>query len=191
MSDPVYLVLHPARTLGIIFILIKLIWFFGNISYVGVVKSKTVTLLGVRKGLIARIYGFFYFIVCVFFLLLFPLLFMNLFGYSWFLIMKSFLYSFRFPYRGYLFVGISIIGIVIREIKIYLSKRKRAMNKESFDSLDKERDQSNWVYFLFLGIGLRDLFGLPYLVEFVTFITFFYFSPMLSVKRINKFILNQ
>ena len=177
---PIYIILSPARTFGILLVSLRMIWFFGNYSYYGLVKGKTVTLVGLRKGLIARFYGFFYFLICTSFLLVFPFLFRDLFSYSWTDFIESFLYSFHFLYRGFLFIGISFFGVLLREYKFHKS------NKAHFKSdVLQKRHKSNWIFFLFSSIAIRDLFGFPYLIEFTSTTIFFYFSPFLSPKKIK------
>jgi hypothetical protein len=177
--------LEPSKELIVFFTLIKFSWFFGNIAYDGLINGKTITPIGVKEGKLARLQGFLYLIGFLLFSFFTAFFIISLLDFSLSDYLSSFSYSFRFPSRGYIFVSISIISTTFREIFIYIMN-KRNTNNRLYNFLVMRRKPANWGFSFFFAIGIRDLLGLPYILEVITWFVLFYLSPILSVKRIRS-----
>jgi hypothetical protein len=179
METPLSTILAPADTILQLLMLPKFIYFCAVFAYDGFKNGITLTHGGMRKGIIAKVYGVFYSFFILFSVILIPDYVREILATDGDKIKQALLFAMPIPQIGYIFIGISLLMFLFKEGLTRFSKKKIRKN---------EYAQKIYYSMLFLplAIGIQSLLGLPHIVFVGIFVFFTYFGAFASPQIIKK-----
>ena len=154
----------------------RLIYFFAFFAYDGIIKGVSLTHFGIRKGTIARIYGVFYLLLCIFEILLLPLKAREILEVNPKDMLLALLFSESIPDLGFILFGVALFLLLVREGALYLATKTARKKSLKPGRIQMGRNFTNWMIGLPLLIGLQFLLGLPYAITVLVYAVFAYFS---------------
>lgn len=172
-------ILAPADILIQLLFLPKLAYFCAVFAYDGIKNGETLTHFGVRKGVIARIYGVFYIFFVILCVAMFPLFAKIALETDGTKMQSALLFAIPIPQLGFTFIGIAIFLFLLREGFVRFSRKKIRKNESA-------QKIYTAMVLLPLAIGIQAAIGLPHWVYIGIFTFFIYFSPITSPKEVRK-----
>jgi hypothetical protein len=185
MATSMSTIIEPADLMFILFIP-RLIYFCAFLAYDGLKNGVTLTHSGMGKGLIARIYGFLYLLVCVFQLMIVPSVLRELLAIDPADLKQALLLSIYSPEVGLIFLGLGLVMFLIGQAASAWSRRRLKRTTRNIRRLAAGRRFANWMIAMIVAIGVPTLFGLPHFFTVAVFIFFAYFAPFTSPIAVKK-----
>jgi hypothetical protein len=185
MATSMSTIFEPADLMFILFIP-RLIYFCAFFAYDGLKNGVTLTHSGMGKGLIARIYGFLYLLVCIFQLMIVPSVLRELLAIDPADLKQALILSISSPEVGLIFLGLGLVMFLIREGAIAWGRRKLKRTTKNIRRLDAGRKFANWMITMIVAIGIPPLLGLPHFFTVAVFVFFTYFAPFTSPIAVKK-----
>ena len=186
MGTSLSTILEPADLIIIFLLIPRFIYFCGFFAYDGLKNGVTLTHFGMRKGFIARLYGFFYLLVCLIGLTVIPSQARSILAVNPEDMKRALTFSESIPAMSFIFFGISLFIFLVREIAVFFSTRKTKQTSKNFERIEAGRKFTNWIILMPFSIGVQSLLGLPYFVIVGIFVFFTYFAPFSSPHKIKK-----
>ena len=149
-------------------------------AYDGIRNGETLTHIGMRRGLIARIYGFFYVLMFIFCIAIIPSFFEMLIEIGKAGILQALLFALSDFSLGIIFIGLAVFVFLLERWIVWLVKRR------NLDFSESAKKIYNSVVLWPLAIGVWALIGFPNWVLVCIFAFFIYFSPISSPKVLKK-----
>lgn len=169
---------HPmtiAMMIWLLFMIPVVIYFSAVCAYFGLVKSKTVTHIGIRSGWIARIYGVFYLLIVIGGVtgLIFLVRFIAQLTYQ--KLSEALLYPFLFPIEFSLFL--MVMGVMMWLVSKWAERKMLSLPPEkipSSDMIKKYRSRVLAAAVLVFLIGLLSMTGWPIALTLIVLLIYTY-----------------
>lgn len=172
-------ILAPVANLIELLFLPKLAYYFAVFAYTGIINGETLTHFGMRKGVIARIYGVFYAFCDIFVIAVIPLSVKLVLETDGAKMQQALSFAIPIPQLGFVFVGLAVFLFLLREALVRLFRKKIRKNESA-------RKIYNAMILFLLAIGIQIAIGLPYWIFVGIFAAFIYFSPIISPKEVSR-----
>ncbi|RPI94907.1 MAG: hypothetical protein EHM40_04935 [Chloroflexi bacterium] len=179
-------IFEPANLIINILFVPRFIYFCAFFAYDGLKNGVTLTHSGIKKGLIARIYGSLYLLVCVFQLMIVPSLSRELLAIDPEDLKQALTLSISSSEIGLMFLGLGLVFFLIREGAITLGTRKSRRTTRNIRRVQAGRSFTNWMIAMIVAIGIPPLLGLPHFFTVAVFVFFTYFAPFTSPIAVKK-----
>jgi hypothetical protein len=179
METSVSTILAPADTIIQLLFIPKLIYFCAIFAYEGFKNGITLTHGGMRKGVIAKIYGVFYSVLIVFFALSIPVYVKDLLSTGVEKIKQALVFAASMPEIGFIFIGISVFMLLLKEGLVRFRKKNIRKNAYAYKVY-------NSMLLLPLAIGIQNVLGLPHWVYIAILVYFMYFGAFASPQVLKK-----
>ena len=186
MGTSISTILAPADQLRDLLFTPRFIDFCAFFAYEGLRNGVSLTHVGMRKGIIAKVYGAFYLLACLVSLWTFPSDIKKFLAIDPANIRKALLLKEPLPKSGFIFIGLAFLMFLFTEWLIRYRRKNRPSASKKLYRIQSGRKFLNWMIAFPLTIGLETLMGFPYWVNVGVFAFFMYFAPFTSPKELMK-----
>ena len=186
MGTSISSILGPADLIINFLFVPRVIYFCAFFAYDGLKNGVTLTHVGMKEGLIARIYGLLYLLVCILQLLSIPYQLREIFAVGPEDLKNSLTFSIAVPEMGLIFFGLALIIFIFREAAIAWGKTKLRRTTRNIRRLEAGCRFTNWMIAMIIAVGVPPLLGLPHFFTVAVFAFFTYFAPFTSPIAVKK-----
>jgi hypothetical protein len=162
------------------------IYFSAMCAYYGLVKARTITHWGVKSGIIARIYGFFYLFFVIYGILAFRFLAQYLTEFTLQDVTRALLYPSLMPiFLSLTFFGMGILMFLIWRWSLWIISTRIPENPPMPDAMKSYQEQVLAAIGLTILIGLLTLTNLPIILAWLSLLTYVYLGSIQGIKKLK------
>jgi hypothetical protein len=163
-----------------------IVYFSAVCAYYGLVKARTITHLGVKSGIIARIYGFFYLFFVVGGILAFRFFAQYLAEFTLKDVTKALIYPSRMPiFVSLTFIGTGIFMLLIWRWSLWIISSRNQENTPNSEAMKNYQVQVLIAVGLTFLVGLLTLTDLPIILVMLSVLIYTYVGSIQEVKKLK------